>query len=266
MGRFLGAFAVAALCMLAVPLAALLGSVMPWAHPATIGPDRLSHHLYGYFLIALPNLFIHSALFFALATITRSMMARTSASSASSRGSSCCRMRSATGRSSRRPSRSPSPSAGRALSDAMRYWTVAERNVMLPDLTGTLLYNRFLWIGVAGLCLAFAYAVYRFADQGMSRRERKRLKLAQPPSAEAGAPWKPLPCRLRNTAARAARPALDAHALRGPAGRPEPGLRRPDGVGLYSTFFVLLTQRDPDGRPTYPTTLTLIPQIEDASG
>lgn len=34
--------------------------------------------------------------------------------------------------------------------------------------------------------------------------------------------------------------------------------------GLYITLFVLLTQRYPDGRPTYPTTLTLIPKLEDA--
>src|SRR5690606_433774 len=35
--------------------------------------------------------------------------------------------------------------------------------------------------------------------------------------------------------------------------------------GLYTTFFVLLTQRDPTGRPTYPTTLSMIPEIQDIS-
>jgi hypothetical protein len=34
--------------------------------------------------------------------------------------------------------------------------------------------------------------------------------------------------------------------------------------GLYTTVFVLLTQRYPDFRPEYPTTLSLIPEIEDA--
>src|SRR6185436_17317771 len=74
-GRFLGAFAIAALCMLAVPLGSLLGTLMPWADPAVLGPNRLGDHLYAYFLLALPNLFISSAILFALATITRSMMA-----------------------------------------------------------------------------------------------------------------------------------------------------------------------------------------------
>ncbi|HYR27926.1 MAG TPA: M1 family aminopeptidase, partial [Thermoanaerobaculia bacterium] len=34
--------------------------------------------------------------------------------------------------------------------------------------------------------------------------------------------------------------------------------------GLYTTVFVLLTQRYPDFRPEYPTTLSLIPEIEEA--
>src|SRR5215210_7036625 len=65
LGRFLGAFAVAAVCMLVLPLAALLGSVMPWAPAEQLGPNRLADHLYGYFLVALPNLFIHGTIFFA---------------------------------------------------------------------------------------------------------------------------------------------------------------------------------------------------------
>ncbi|MDQ3282876.1 MAG: aminopeptidase, partial [Acidobacteriota bacterium] len=75
MGRFLGAFVIAAACLLLVPLGVLAGSVMPWTNPAHLGPHRIADHLYAYFLIALPNLFIHSAIFFALATITRSLMA-----------------------------------------------------------------------------------------------------------------------------------------------------------------------------------------------
>ncbi|HEX2077293.1 MAG TPA: hypothetical protein VHG08_06275, partial [Longimicrobium sp.] len=46
------------------------------------------------------------------------------------------------------------PFAGRALKDAVRYWTVAERNVTLPEVAGGLLYNRLLWTGIAILSLA----------------------------------------------------------------------------------------------------------------
>src|SRR5829696_8336962 len=75
LGRFLGAFAVAALLTLFLPLGMWIGTLMPWADPTRLGPNRLVDHLYGYFLIALPNLLVHSAVLFALATITRSIMA-----------------------------------------------------------------------------------------------------------------------------------------------------------------------------------------------
>ncbi len=61
--------------MAAVPVGSLLGALMPWANAANLGPNRITDHLYAYFLIALPNVLMHSAIFFALATITRSMMA-----------------------------------------------------------------------------------------------------------------------------------------------------------------------------------------------
>src|SRR5687768_16466260 len=181
MGRFAGAFAVAAACLLVVPLAAVVGSLMPWAPAEQIGPNRLIDYLYGYFLVGLPNLFIHAAVFFALATITRSMMATYLGVVGFVAGFFVLQ----TGFLGQTAVAVAEPFAGRALKDAVRYWTVAERNVMLPELTGGLLYNRLLWISIAILSLALACAAYRFADQGMSRRERKRLKLVQPSSAEA---------------------------------------------------------------------------------
>ena len=145
LGRFAGAFAIAALCLLVVPLATLLGSVMPWAPPAQLGPHRLADHLYGYFVVALPNLFIHGALLFALATLTRSMMATYLGVVGFVAGFFVLQ----TGFVGQTAVAVAEPFAGRALKDAVRYWTVAERNVMLPEVTGGLLYNRLFWSGLA---------------------------------------------------------------------------------------------------------------------
>ena len=49
-------------------------SLMPWVDPETIGPNRLTYYASAYFLFALPGIFLVSALFFAIATMTRSMM------------------------------------------------------------------------------------------------------------------------------------------------------------------------------------------------
>ncbi|HEV2149729.1 MAG TPA: ABC transporter permease [Longimicrobiaceae bacterium] len=264
MGRYLGAFAVAALCLLAVPLAIWLGSLMPWADPATLGPNRLVHHLYGYFLLALPNILIHSAVFFALATITRSMMGTYLGVIGFVSAFFVLE-----GAFADRPQLETAvaladPFGARALSDATRYWTVAERNVMLPDFTGALLYNRLLWIGIAILCLALAHAAFRFADQGMSKRERKRQKLAQRASASPSVPAGPtsLPGPRHGGAA--------LRALLWMRTRFEmkqvvlsPAFPVLMAWGLFTTLVSLTTQRDPDGRPTYPTTLSMIPEIEN---
>ncbi|HEX6904903.1 MAG TPA: M1 family aminopeptidase [Thermoanaerobaculia bacterium] len=259
-GRFLGAFGIAALCMLVLPLASLIGSMMPWAPPAQLGPNRLVDHLYGYFLIALPNLFLHSAVFFALATITRSMMATYLGVVGFVAGFFSLD----SGFAGRTAVAVAEPFAGRALQDAVRYWTVAQRNVTLPELTGSLLYNRLLWIGIAVLCLVAAYAAYRFADQGMSKRERKRLKLAQSPSEEAGraaaAPSLPAP----EHGARSLR-ALLWMRTRFEARQVvlSPAFVVVLAWGLSIVSYALVT-RDDFGRPTYPTTLSLIPHVQDA--
>ncbi|HJQ39977.1 MAG TPA: M1 family aminopeptidase [Thermoanaerobaculia bacterium] len=263
-GRYLGAFSVAALLMLLVPLAAVVGSLMPWADPASLGPNRLSDYLYGYFLIALPNLFIHSAIFFALATMTRSIMAMYLGVI-----SLVCAFFALNDAYADRPQLQTvigvaEPFAARALKDSVRYWTVPERNTQLPDFSGALLYNRLLWVGVAIAFLIVAYAVYRYADQGMSKRERKKQRLAQggDPSTALGMTQKLPDPRHDRAALRALlwmRTKFEARqVLKTPA---FPVLM---AWGLYITIFVLLTQRYPDFRPQLPTTLSLIPEIEDA--
>jgi ABC-type transport system involved in multi-copper enzyme maturation permease subunit len=262
-GRFVGAFAVAALCTLAVPLALWLGSLAPWADPATLGPNRVADHLYGYFLVALPNLLVHSAIFFALATTTRSMMGTYLGVIGFVSGYFVLE-----GAFADRPQLQTAvaladPFGARTLDDATRYWTVAERNVMLPDFSGALLYNRLLWVAVALLCLALACAAYRVADGGMSKRERKRQKLAERAAAAEEsrlAESAPLPApRHGNAALRAMlwmRTRFEARQV-----VLSPAFPVLMAWGLFTTLVSLTTQRDPDGRPTYPTTLSMIPEI-----
>ncbi|MGB3721999.1 MAG: ABC transporter permease, partial [Pacificimonas sp.] len=74
LGRFAGAFAVAAVAFLIVPFAIWFGSLMPWLDVETVGPNRIGDYAWSYFILAVPNIFLTSAIFFAVATLTRSMM------------------------------------------------------------------------------------------------------------------------------------------------------------------------------------------------
>lgn len=264
-GRYLGAFAAAALAMMAIPLGSFIGSLMPWANPANLGPNRLTDHLYAYFVLALPNIFVHSAVLFALATMTRSMMAAylgvigfvatfiTLVESAFQRSQQAMTVGIL------------EPFASLALRDATRYWTIPERNALLPDFAGALFYNRLLWISVAMICLAIAYAAFRFADQGMSKRERRKQKLELAQHAVPGvhhvAAHLPSP-RHNGAAARALlwmRTRFEVRQI----------IRSSTfpillAWGLFSTISNLLMHRGPDFWAQYPTTLSLIPDIEEA--
>jgi ABC-2 type transport system permease protein len=259
-GRFLGGFAVAAVCMLVVPLGTVIGTMMPWAPQELIGPNRLADHLYGYFLIALPNLFAHAAVFFALATLTRSMMPVYLAAIGFVAGFFTLQ----SGFVGNTIIPVAQPFAGRAISRAVRYWTVAERNVGLPELGGALLYNRLLWVGIAVLGLALVAALYRFADRGVTKRERKRLKLVQPSPEETAR-------------------AVESLALPAPEHGPQslsallrmrtwfevrqvvlsPAFVIVLAWGLWTITYIL-ADRAGASRPTYPTTLSLIPDLKDA--
>jgi ABC-type transport system involved in multi-copper enzyme maturation permease subunit len=74
-GRFIGAFGAVLLAFLAVPLGMMTGTLMPWVDPETLGAFRPGDYAWNYLVIAVPGLLLTSAIFFALATVTRSMMA-----------------------------------------------------------------------------------------------------------------------------------------------------------------------------------------------
>ena len=74
-GRFLGGLVIAWLGYLALPLGMAVGVMMPWVDPETVGPQQLSFYAWNFALFAIPNIFLMSAILFALATVLRSMMA-----------------------------------------------------------------------------------------------------------------------------------------------------------------------------------------------
>ncbi len=180
-GRFTGAFIAAAIAFMVVPFAIWFGSLMPWLDQETLGPNRFRDYAFAYGVMALPGIFLTSCIFFAVATLTRSMMysylgvvvflvmyivftavvgsqpeLRDFASYAE-------------------------PFGLGAFANETRYWTAAENNSMLPAISGTILINKLIWIGVALIALALAYHWFSFADRGVSahakqRNRRRRLR------------------------------------------------------------------------------------------
>jgi len=73
LGRFAGAFGAVLVCFLSVPIGLLAAPFIPSADPGWVPPLDPSVYLLSLLVLAVPNLFAASALFFGLAVATRSL-------------------------------------------------------------------------------------------------------------------------------------------------------------------------------------------------
>jgi ABC-2 type transport system permease protein len=179
-GRFTGAFVAVALSFLFVPLAIVVGSMMPWVDPETMGPNNPAYYAFVYVFLALPGLFMVSSIFFALATATRSMMA-TYLGVAAFLVLYLSALALLNDPDKAVLAAYADPFGGAAWDLATRYFTASEANSALPPLDGPLLWNRLLWAPVSLAVLSIPWFAYRFEAKG--GRVRKTAADADPPPA-----------------------------------------------------------------------------------
>jgi aminopeptidase N len=191
-GRFTGAFLAAAISFLVVPLAILVGSFMPWVDPERLGPNDLNAYLFSYLALALPSILLTSAIFFALATVTRSMMWTYVGVIA------FMVLYIVAGIALDRPEYEKGaalwePLGTAAFGLATKYWTASERNSLTPPLAGALLFNRIFVVALAAGFLALAYSLFRFQSADLAGRRKGAAKTKAKVSEAAPVVSGPLP-------------------------------------------------------------------------
>lgn len=177
LGRFAGSTFVAALVYLGPMLGILLGSQMPWLDPERLGPTQLAPFVFSFLVFILPNLLFTGALFFALVALTRSFLFTyigvvgflTLWGITSDLLSDL---------ENELVSSLADPFGLAPLSFVTRYWTVAEKNTLVPELGGHLLANRLLWVGAGAVILAVTYALFEPSSEGWTLRRRRRPAIA----------------------------------------------------------------------------------------
>lgn len=178
LGRYLGAFLAAAIGFLVIPAALWIGTQMPGVDPSLLGPSHLSAYLEPYLCLALPDLFLTSALLFALATMTRSMIATYVgvvallvfwfvATDAAFNGHGLLAAAYA------------DPFGFNTVAYMTRYWSPNELNTLGTPMYGVLLANRLIWVGIGAASLALATARFRFRT--LSARATRRAKATAQP-------------------------------------------------------------------------------------
>ncbi len=185
-GRFAGAFIAALAVFVPVVLGVLLGSLMPWLEPERVGPFRAAPYLQALAIFIVPNLLFMGSIQFALATLTRSLVATYAGVigmfvAYGVAGSLLSDIE------NERLASMLDPFGAGALDIATRYWTVAERNTMLLPLDGDLLANRLVVLALAVLAFAFADARFSFAVDERGGGWRRPWRRGRTP-ADGGGP------------------------------------------------------------------------------
>jgi ABC-2 type transport system permease protein len=177
-GRFSGSIAAAVMVMASVPLAIAVGSAMPWLDAEKVGAFMPLHYIYALFVFGFPTLLIMGAAFFALATATRSLMWTYVGAVTLLVLFSVSRIWL---RDVQRDTISSlsDPFGLAALASVTKYWTASDRNTLLPPLTGVLLENRLLWMGIALVLFAIAWRLFHFEVK--SRRSKATVAAVEEP-------------------------------------------------------------------------------------
>jgi ABC-2 type transport system permease protein len=170
-GRFLGAFAVTALLLLAVPFGLLLATRIPGLAPELLGPFRAEAYVTSYFFFAVPNAFVATAVLFSLAALTRRAVTAYAGAVALFFGAFICEGYIAGQLGKLGLARLADPLGYTALHALWRTYNPLQKNTLLVGLDESLVANRLLWVGISAAVLALAYARFRFAyDAGGGRR------------------------------------------------------------------------------------------------
>ena len=256
-GRFVGAFAAVALSFLAVPLAMFAGSLAPWVDPETLGPNLIGAYAFAYLWLALPALFLTSALFFALATITRSMMATYLGVAGFLVAYLLINI------AMREPERRElaalvEPLGLAAWGLATRYFTAADANTLTPPIEGALLINRLIWIPVGLALLALAHGLFRFeARAGRTRRK--------PPTVETTPAFVPKPlARPRFGAATAWAQLIKRTRFEMAQVFKSPAFAVLLLLGLFNSLGGLILGAEQNGAALYPVTRWVIGTLNGA--
>lgn len=171
-GRFLGALAVQFVIFLGVGLGAWIGMRLPWVDAARLGPERLIAYVIPYLIFVLPNLLITSAVFFAMAALTRKMLPVYISAVIFLVGYLVANILAGDVTNSVSASL-VDPFGANAIDHVVRYWTPFQRNTQLPPFAGLVAVNRVLWFGIGIVVFVFTYLRYKM-EHVVAGKKRKQ--------------------------------------------------------------------------------------------
>jgi ABC-type transport system involved in multi-copper enzyme maturation permease subunit len=184
--RFAGTMVVCTLPYLVGAGALAASTFMPWLDAARVGPFRLAPYAFGLGVLIIPTLLALGAAIYALASWTRSTLATYFGVVAFFAASATAGM-AASRLGNEWIGQLLDPFGVTALGGALKYWTVAELNTATPEVGGSLLWNRILWLGLGLSALGFSVVAFD-PSRPRKRPDRTRDATKAPSPVEATIP------------------------------------------------------------------------------
>jgi len=176
MGRFAGSMIAATFTVSVAALGIVVGSMMPWLDPERILPFNAMPYLYGLLVYVIPNLFFAGALMFCVSTLSRRVLLGYISVMGLLTLWGIAKV--LTGDLDSTFIATVVDPLGKASLDmATKYWTVVERNTLVPPFDAGLIMNRLLWAGVGVGFLVLTWSRFRMVvheKTGAPRRMWRR--------------------------------------------------------------------------------------------
>ena len=178
LAKFSAAITINLFIAIATIIGLLVGSILPGANEALLGPFSLWNYVQPFLFIIFPNVLFYSAIVFAVVVFSRNMnigfmailtmiiiqlIASSMADTADDKFYYALF----------------DSMANVALQDATEYWTPIEQNKLSIPMTGTLLYNRLLWSAISFIILFVIIARFNFSQNASNIRlfKKKAIKI-----------------------------------------------------------------------------------------
>ena len=179
-GRFLAAFALGSIVMLAIPAGVFAAALFPMEHGELVGPFSAATYFSTYFLLLLPNVFFVLAFMFAIAVLRKkgvltyliavliivAVIASWQIIGVQEGNWTLANLTDPLGISK--------------ITELKKVWSGHEKNTLLPGTDTALLYNRMLWFALSFGILLITYVSFRRGGAIKEKPSKKKQHLQGP--------------------------------------------------------------------------------------
>lgn len=171
--KFLSSVLIVLIIVVFVGIGLFIGFSLPGTNPVLLGEFKIMPYLQTYLIYIVPNILLYGAIIFAVVVFTRKIIAGFTAfiillllQSTLMALFSNPEFAFITGLLD--------PSGISATEYYIKYWTISEQNSIAVPVKELIIYNRFLWMGIAMLVFGFVYKYFKFNQQPISLSFRKQ--------------------------------------------------------------------------------------------